>query len=182
MGDRDDILAALRRNRPASTPLPRVKIDRNDEALLNLFISVVAEVGGKAVETTRDASFSVLEELYPGMKPVFADELSGLTDPSSLASLMLFVCEGSFGVAENGAIWLPEHQMGDRVAPFIAQHVAMLLDKTQIVQDMHRAYDRIDIAKEGFGLFVSGPSKTADIEQSLVLGAHGPRSLAVLLV
>jgi L-lactate dehydrogenase complex protein LldG len=34
----------------------------------------------------------------------------------------------------------------------------------------------------GFATFIAGPSKTADIEQSLVLGAHGPRSLIVFLI
>jgi L-lactate dehydrogenase complex protein LldG len=47
---------------------------------------------------------------------------------------------------------------------------------------MHDAYKKVHIDKEGFGLFVCGPSKTADIEQSLVIGAHGPRSLVVLAI
>jgi len=47
---------------------------------------------------------------------------------------------------------------------------------------MHHAYDRIGDADYGFGLFLAGPSKTADIEQSLVLGAHGSRSMTVFLV
>lgn len=182
MTDRTDILAALRQNRPAETPLPKVHVEQQTGQLLTQFASVMAEVGGKTIETTRQDVETILQEAFPDVKPVFIEDLAGLTDPSSLASMELFVCEGVFGVAENGAIWLPEHRMGDRVAPFIAQHVAIILDKTQIVQDMHSAYERIDIAAEGFGLFVAGPSKTADIEQSLVLGAHGPRSLVVLLV
>ena len=47
---------------------------------------------------------------------------------------------------------------------------------------MHHAYDRIAQAEYPFGLFLAGPSKTADIEQSLVLGAHGSRSMTVFLL
>lgn len=51
---------------------------------------------------------------------------------------------------------------------------------------MHAAYDRIAAleaaAAYGFSTFIAGPSKTADIEQSLVLGAHGPISLTVFLL
>lgn len=182
MTDRETILSALRSNRPAETPLPQVKCDLTGGNLLDQFVAVVAEVGGKAVAAKREEAASTLKDLYPDLDPTFASDLTNLENRSDLASMQLFVCEGLFGVAENGAIWLPECQMADRVAPFIAQHVAIMLDKTQIVQDMHSAYEQIDIAAEGFGLFVAGPSKTADIEQSLVLGAHGPRSLVVLLV
>ena len=47
---------------------------------------------------------------------------------------------------------------------------------------MHQAYDSIDVAKEGFGAFIAGPSKTADIEQSLVIGAHGARSATIYVI
>jgi L-lactate dehydrogenase complex protein LldG len=47
---------------------------------------------------------------------------------------------------------------------------------------MHQAYEQISSADYGFGVFLAGPSKTADIEQSLVLGAHGARGLVVFLV
>jgi L-lactate dehydrogenase complex protein LldG len=47
---------------------------------------------------------------------------------------------------------------------------------------MHQAYERLQGREYNFGVFIAGPSKTADIEQSLVLGAHGARTMTVFLV
>jgi L-lactate dehydrogenase complex protein LldG len=65
--------------------------------------------------------------------------------------------------------------------PFICQHLVICIRATDLVPNMHEAYDRIR-EMEGYGLFLAGPSKTADIEQSLVIGAHGARSLVVYVV
>ena len=72
--------------------------------------------------------------------------------------------------------------MIERALPFIAQNLALVIHKKDVVATMHAAYERIGDADYGFGTFIAGPSKTADIEQSLVLGAHGPRSMTVFLV
>lgn len=90
--------------------------------------------------------------------------------------------KGTIGVAENGAIWIYESQMINRLLPFICQHLILVIDKKNIVPTMHQAYDSIEVAKEGFGAFIAGPSKTADIEQSLVIGAHGARSATIYVV
>jgi L-lactate dehydrogenase complex protein LldG len=182
MGEREAILDALRRNRPEPTPLPDIYVAEEKADLAARFAGVVEEIGGKVVETSRENVEAALRKVYPDLEPAFASGLENLDGPASLALLDLFVFEGVFGVAENGAIWAPERVMGMRIAPFITQHVGVILDRTQIVQDMHAAYARADIGVEGFGVFIAGPSKTADIEQSLILGAHGPRSLTVLLV
>ena len=65
---------------------------------------------------------------------------------------------------------------------FIAQYLAIVISRSDLLNNMHEAYARIGAPSPGFGVFVSGPSKTADIEQSLVLGAHGCRKLQVFLL
>ena len=115
-----------------------------------------------------------LEILFPG-RHRFEKTLDGL----SLAEVEVLEIDGEFGVAENGAIWLLEDALPHRVAPFICQH--LVINVSVIVPTMHAAYERLGEVKSGFGLFLAGPSKTADIEQSLVIGAHGARSLTVVL-
>jgi len=191
MSDRNAILDAIRRNRPAPTPAPEVpSFDRPDDDLPALFREAVAQVGGEAHSIEPAHLAATLLDAFPDAEQI-ASTVAGLfpdalrpddhTDPAVLAGVELFVCRAVLGVAENGAVWVPASAMGHRAAPFLAQHMAVLLDQDALVWNLHEAYARLDVADEGFGAFIAGPSKTADIEQALVIGAHGPRSLHVFL-
>ncbi len=107
------------------------------------------------------------------------EEYSDNCSKDKLDKLETIQLEGRFGVAENGAIWLDDNCFPNRLLPFIAQKVIILLDSKKLVRDMGEAYDCVNEC--GYGVFISGPSKTADIEQSLVFGAHGPKSLLVFV-
>jgi L-lactate dehydrogenase complex protein LldG len=108
--------------------------------------------------------------------------LRDVARPQDLESLDVTVVRGELGVAENGAVWVTDQHLIHRAALVICQHLIIVLDRNAIVTNMHEAYARISIGKRPYGVFVSGPSKTADIEQSLVIGAHGPRSATVCLI
>lgn len=108
--------------------------------------------------------------------------LDALSDPHELEGIGLAVLAGAFAVAENGAVWLPTDGLRHRGAFVVAEHLALAVPASEVVHDMHEAYRRISFPGAGFGTFVAGPSKTADIEQALVIGAHGARSCAVFLV
>ena len=103
-------------------------------------------------------------------------------DPHELENLDFVVYEGSLAVAENGAIWITDRDLRHRVVFFITQYLVLLVRRTSIVPTMHQAYAQIAPLRPGFGVFLSGPSKTADIEQSLVIGAHGCRELQVFVL
>jgi len=103
-------------------------------------------------------------------------------DPHALDTLEVAIVDGQFGVAENGAIWLEDSHLGLRALPFATEHLVIILDPDSLEDTMHQGYEKIAGAHSGFGLFLAGPSKTADIEQSLVIGAQGAKSLRVVLI
>jgi L-lactate dehydrogenase complex protein LldG len=109
-------------------------------------------------------------------------DLAAVADPHELEDVDMAIAPGEFAVAENGAVWVTDRQVRQRAIFFIPQHLALVVPREQLVHNMHEAYRRLAFDGPGFGVFISGPSKTADIEQSLVIGAHGPRSLTVFLL
>jgi L-lactate dehydrogenase complex protein LldG len=158
------------------------------------FAEVLAAVGGRAV-VVRDLPELNAElakiDTFRGARRV-CSLLSGIEranvtvremdDPHAGEDVDFFVAPGEFAVAENGAVWLTDEVLKHRVLYFLTQHLVLVVPAREIVSNMHQAYQRIRFDKPGFGLFLSGPSKTADIEQSLVIGAHGARSLTVFLL
>ena len=199
MSARDAILAAIRRAAvpPAELPdlLQVAKVAGDAPAdLVRQFMAVLKEVGGSAVELAGpDALFgavAVLPSVRAGrgiVSSVPELDVSILTlgpDASrqQLDEIELAIIPGRIGVAENAAIWVDEADLPHRALPFVAQHLAIVLPKRDIVADMHAAYARLPRPLPGYGVFISGPSKTADIEQALVIGAQGPKSLVVFLV
>ncbi len=171
MSARDEILSAVRAARPAAVALPDPRAlattgGVSGVPLADRFTTAAEAAGARVVACSRAEAERMIGELYRNART--AGEL--------------VVCDGVLAVAENGAVWLPVSRMADRAAFFLAAHAALVVDARTIVADMHAAYERIDVATESFGAFVAGPSKTADIEQAMVIGAHGAKSLTILLV
>jgi L-lactate dehydrogenase complex protein LldG len=108
--------------------------------------------------------------------------LDQVPNPHDLDDLDFMIFEGDLGVAENGAVWITDANLKHRVVLFINQHLIIVMRRQRIVHNMHEAYAQIRVPGPGFGCFVSGPSKTADIEQSLVIGAHGCRSMQMYVI
>ena len=193
MTSREKILAAVTSSKPALVPLPVVDsttIIQYDDLLLQ-FKTVLESIGGTVIviESLSVIREQIIKQTGEGCMVINTiKELNGIDSnlqylsADVLAGVDFTYIKGSVAVADNGAVWLYESQMINRLLPFICQHLILVIDKENIVATMHQSYQQIDTDKEGFGVFIAGPSKTADIEQSLVIGAHGARSLIVYLL
>ena len=150
--------------------------------MIEEFKRSLESAGGKVIEIQRDEVASKIRELFGDDKKIASyikecrakniDEKT-LNSPYDLKDIDIAIVEGSFGVAENGAVWCDDKDIEFRAIFFITKTLIVLLKKENILKDMHEAYEKIDLNAGNFGIFISGPSKTADIEQSLVMGAHG---------
>jgi len=193
LNSRDKILAAVKKNQPPQQILPGLEtLGKKGAGDVAQFTTVFTNIGGKIYEVdSYETVIKTVQEQFPTAWKVATPieeldeianvDLNGFNDPHALQTVDLAILQPQFGVAENGAVWLSETDMKVRVLPFICQHLAVVLQAKQLVPTMHEAYTRIGDKQYGFGAFIAGPSKTADIEQSLVLGAHGPKSMTLFL-
>jgi L-lactate dehydrogenase complex protein LldG len=187
-----DILQSIRKHK---TGFPDVAIEVFVQSPLSgLLRAELSDVFKKSLQTAgadivelkkdavRDYIISTWDDALDFAQPEIAAKYPANCPLSELNMIEHAVMRGNFGVAENGTIWLEDKDLSHRIIPFITQHLVLKLDADKIVPTMQEAYRQIYLKDTGFGVFISGPSKTADIEQSLVYGAHGAKELTVLLI
>ncbi|MDR1503907.1 MAG: LUD domain-containing protein [Prevotella sp.] len=191
MNSKNDILGNIRRHITDRYEMPDIDIEGIQYPdKIAQFIEISKAVGGDAIILNDDEDINkVIGSLYADAK-VIASNLPDITiatvnpdnvaDPYELNGTDLAIIEGEVGVAENGCVWIPQN-VKEKVVYFISEYLVIVLDKENVVNNMHEAYDRLTFNDYGFGVFISGPSKTADIEQSLVVGAHGAKGVTVIL-
>ena len=203
MSSKEDILKKYRANVRERFDMPDlsdIQAITYPDPLLQ-FMNMTKSVGGNAIEVEAGRDINeLIRELYPDAKEI-ASNLPEITiatrNPDEVGRARdlngtdVGIVRGMFGVAENGCVWIPQ-QMKEKAVCFISENLVILLPKTQIVNNMHEAYQRLTKHDEhsgvdffdqyGYGTFISGPSKTADIAQVLVMGAQAARSATILLL
>jgi L-lactate dehydrogenase complex protein LldG len=191
MSSKNDIINNLKRHIKTQYDMPEIDIvgiqypDKEAQ-----FIEMSKFIGGQAVvlEAGQDIN-ELIKSLYPEAKNIASNlpEINiatvnpdNIDDPHDLNGTDLGIIQGEVGVAENGCVWIPQN-VKQKVVYFISEYLVIVLDRKNLVNNMHEAYDQIKFNDYGFGIFISGPSKTADIEQALVVGAHGAKGVTVIL-
>lgn len=206
MNSREKILTALKKNQPPAVALPSLNFAGSTSIdLMEQFTKTLTGIGGLVIAVNNwkeiadhiKSKFPVPDRIVSRVSDLNFER--GLTsdseisnepdrqagqksDPHDFSNVTVAILKGEFGVAENGAIWLTDANMGDQALPYICEHLVLIINKNSIVPTLHEAYEKIGSSTYNLGTFLAGPSKTADIEQSLVLGAHGSKSLMVFLM
>lgn len=192
MKSRKVILEKIKANKPSLNThidLSPFYQDNEDDIVLG-FGKSLEENGGRLFFLNKGDSLQdlILQEInntpYLDLSGTMAPEANASMgdDPKNMNNIKTAIFKVDLGVAENGAIWVDDSHLGSlRALPFIVEHGIFILPKSGIVPTMHHAYQELGTPSTGFGTFIAGPSKTGDIEQNLVVGAHGPLSHLVIL-
>jgi L-lactate dehydrogenase complex protein LldG len=192
MSSRDDILARVRKNQPPARPLPMVPtFDTADSSALENFKAALVRMGGKLARAPADGDLNALvRRLFPDAKVICSatPEVAGnlpldrVRRPDELGGVDVGVVRAVYAVAETGSVWLSEKELKVNTLGFLAQHLIVLLDPGSIVGNLHHAYRERAQFDARYGVFMTGPSATADIEGVLIHGAQGIRTLTVVLL
>ena len=191
MSSREEIVANIRKNTQKRFDYPEWQIKTTVYPdVVTEFCEMTRAVGGEAMLLGKEEDVNaVIRRTYPEATRIASDldEVTCATfNPDELDRAQdldgtdIAVVAGELGVAENAAVWIPQ-TVKYKALYFIAEKLVIILDRNRIVSNMHEAYEIVKNEKYEFGTFISGPSKTADIEQALVMGAHGARDVLVIL-
>ena len=191
--NKEELLSKIRGNIRETYDMPSlddIKATKYADSLKQ-FVTMSETVGGKVIQAKPGEDINdIIRRTYPDAK-VISSKLPEITianrspetveEARDLNGTDVGVIRGVFGVAENGCIWIPQ-TMKEKAVCFISEYLVIILDHTKIVDNMHEAYRRVEMNDYGYGTFISGPSKTADIAQALVMGAQAARGVTVILV
>ena len=189
--NKEELLGKLRRNTIHQFDMPEASIDGiKYENTIEQFIEMSHKVGSEVIEAKAVEDLNeLIRKAYPEAQ-VLASNVKGIkvdlnpdmvSEAQDLNGTDVGIVEGDIAVAENGCVWVPQ-TMKERVVCFVSENLVILVHRDKIVNNMHEAYRRIHMTEYGYGCFISGPSKTADIEQALVMGAQAARGVTVIIV
>lgn len=129
----------------------------------------------------RDVADAVRKESN-SVEIISPDELTHEERKREYAITEVAIVHPAFAVADIGSLVFPYDQTGTSYPHFLCDNTFVIVRQSQIVANQFELFRKMDPERTKNMVFVTGPSRTADIEKVLVLGAHGPRRLVVLKI
>lgn len=203
MSSKQDILNRLRKNTRETYDMPDLSFKKLtfDDPVAEFIHQTTTTAGAQLIEMhVGDDINDIIRKAYPDAKVISSNIPTVKADrnPDEVAEAQnldgtdVGVVEGGVACAENACVWVPMN-MKQKAICFISENLVIIVHRKNIVSNMHEAYEWLktrgsgiegqsETSKYGFGSFISGPSKTADIEQALVYGAQAAKGVTVVLV
>jgi L-lactate dehydrogenase complex protein LldG len=190
MSAREEILTAVRNRLPVVPPLPLVpEFASGAGDLVGQFTAALERLDGKVVPAPAPGIQSWLAMAFPDARKICSatSEVTGTVDPTGFsdwaapADVDVTVVRTPLGVAETGSVLLTERELAITTAAVLARHLVVLLDPSDIVENMHVAYRHPAFEQAAYAVLLSGPSGSADIGGVTVHPAQGVTTLTAVL-
>jgi L-lactate dehydrogenase complex protein LldG len=190
MTARDDILEAVRSGAATAVELPNIPDFCSTPAdLVEVFTAALARLDGKVISQPSSGIQQWLSTAFPNARRIYsaAGEVTGTVDRaefgdwSAPADIDVTVVRTPLGVAETGSILVTEKEIEVSTAAVLAEHLVVLLDPSDIVENLHLAYQNPAFQNSAYAVLLSGPSGSADIGGVTVHPAQGVTTLTVVL-
>jgi L-lactate dehydrogenase complex protein LldG len=188
---RNTILDSVRKNQPASRPMPRIPYFGIDDTkdLVELFIQGVVRMAGAVIQDAIPDLDDFVRHRFPDAKVICSavPECKGnirpkeLTHWSEASKIDVSIVRSPLGVAETGSILLSDVELQINTIAFLSHDLVILLDPNQIVQNIHNAYLHPYFKTRPYSLLMTGPSGSGDIGGITVHPAQGVKTLTVVL-
>jgi L-lactate dehydrogenase complex protein LldG len=190
MGTREDILSAIRDRGPVPRERPLIPDFRRDgDDLAGRFTAALVRLDGQAIPAPPAGLQQWLTTTFGDSTRICSavPEVTGTITPDRFpdwaapADVDVTVVRTPLGVAETRSILVTETDLSVTTAAVLAQHLVVLLDPADLVENIHLAYRHPGFTQAAYAVMLSGPSGSADIGGVTVHPAQGVTTLTVVL-
>lgn len=173
--------------------------EKDDLSLVEKFAQELSALKGRVFHcNNHDELFEQLQKLIQeeGLSPIYISDVITKAYPGLIkipgfshqynekTKAAVFACE--IAIARTGSVLVLANSSEGRQGYIIAEHQIIIVRQKQIVYDVSDAVNHLKQSHSGklpsMVSVISGPSRTADIEKTLILGAHGPKKVSVFLI
>jgi len=187
---RDSILQDIRKNQPSARDLPAVPFFHGATTanLQNQFCASLKRMAGDTIIQYPEDLGRYIAARFPGAKKICSavPEFKGTCSPADFtnwtdtASIDVTIVRSPLGVAETGSVLLSEAELIVNTVGFLAHDIVILLDPSDIVENVHHAYAHPYFRESGYCLLMTGPSGSGDISAVMVHPAQASMTLTVI--
>ena len=159
----------VKNEKEAATIILKIMKQNGYEKIAVVRDDVCQKISKKVIEN--DASINRIQALnipYPERK-------------NELAGIPIALVKASFSVADIGSLVFPFDDTRTSLPHFLSDCIIVVVSRKNLMANQFELFKKLSPEKTKHMVLVTGPSRTADIEKILILGAHGPRRLVVLM-